>query len=35
VADGTMSREEADGLLERVLGGEHSAELRKQVRGKH
>ncbi|HEV3351675.1 MAG TPA: permease [Acidimicrobiales bacterium] len=35
VADGTMSQEEADGLLERVLAGEHSTELRKQVRGKH
>jgi YHS domain-containing protein len=35
VAGGTMSQEEADGLLERVLAGEHSTELRKQVRGKH
>ena len=35
VADGTMSQEKADGLLERVLAGEHSTELRKQVRGKH
>jgi YHS domain-containing protein len=35
VADGTMSREEADGLLDRVLAGEHSTELRKQVRGRH
>jgi hypothetical protein len=35
VADGTMSPEEADHLLERVLAGEHSTELRKQVRGKH
>ena len=35
MADGTMSQEEADGLLERVRAGEHSAELRKQVRGKH
>lgn len=34
VADGTMSQEEADHLLERVLAGEHSTELRKQVRGK-
>jgi hypothetical protein len=34
VADGTMSREEADGLLDRVLAGEHSTELRKRVRGK-
>jgi polyhydroxyalkanoate synthesis regulator phasin len=34
VADGTMSQDEADQLLERVLAGEHSAELRKQVRGK-
>jgi hypothetical protein len=34
VAEGTMSRAEADGLLERVLAGEHSTELRKQVRGK-
>jgi hypothetical protein len=30
-----MSQEEADRLLERVLGGEHSTELRKQVRGTH
>jgi polyhydroxyalkanoate synthesis regulator phasin len=35
VADGTMSQEEADALLGRVLAGEHSAQLRKQVRGKH
>jgi polyhydroxyalkanoate synthesis regulator phasin len=35
VADGTMSQEEADRLLERVLAGEHSTELRTQVRGKH
>jgi polyhydroxyalkanoate synthesis regulator phasin len=35
VADGRMSQEEADGLFERVLAGEHSGELRKQVRGKH
>jgi polyhydroxyalkanoate synthesis regulator phasin len=35
VADGTMSHEEADGLLARVRAGEHSTELRKQVRGKH
>jgi polyhydroxyalkanoate synthesis regulator phasin len=35
VADGRMSREEADGLLERVLAGEHSTELRKEVRGTH
>jgi uncharacterized membrane protein YraQ (UPF0718 family)/YHS domain-containing protein len=35
VAGGTMSREEADQLLGRVLAGEHSTELRKQVRGKH
>jgi polyhydroxyalkanoate synthesis regulator phasin len=35
VADGTMSQEEADHLLERVLAGEHSTELRKQVRGPH
>jgi hypothetical protein len=35
VAGGTMSQEEADGLLERVLAGEHSTGLRKQVRGKH
>jgi polyhydroxyalkanoate synthesis regulator phasin len=35
VAEGTMSQEQADQLLERVLAGEHSAELRKQVRGKH
>lgn len=34
VADGSMSQEEADHLLERVLAGEHSTELRKQVRGK-
>lgn len=34
VADGRMSQDEADGLLERVRAGEHSAELRKQVRGK-
>jgi polyhydroxyalkanoate synthesis regulator phasin len=34
VADGAMSQEEADHLLERVLAGEHSTELRKQVRGK-
>jgi hypothetical protein len=35
VAEGTMSQEEADRLLGRVLAGEHSTELRKQVRGKH
>jgi YHS domain-containing protein len=35
VAEGTMSQEEADQLLGRVLAGEHSTELRKQVRGKH
>jgi polyhydroxyalkanoate synthesis regulator phasin len=35
VAAGTMSQEEADHLLDRVLAGEHSTELRKQVRGKH
>jgi polyhydroxyalkanoate synthesis regulator phasin len=35
VADGTMSQEEADHLLERVLAGEHTTELRKRVRGKH
>jgi hypothetical protein len=35
VAGGTMSQEEADGLLERVLADEHSTGLRKQVRGKH
>jgi polyhydroxyalkanoate synthesis regulator phasin len=35
VADGKMSQDEADHLLERVLAGEHSTELRKQVRGKH
>ena len=35
VADGTMSQEQADDLLERVRAGEHSTELRKQVRGKH
>jgi polyhydroxyalkanoate synthesis regulator phasin len=35
VADGTMRQEEADHLLERVLAGEHSTELRKQVRGTH
>ena len=35
VADGTMSREEADELLARVRAGEHSTELRKQVRGNH
>jgi hypothetical protein len=35
VADGTMSQEQADRLLGRVLAGEHSTELRKQVRGKH
>jgi hypothetical protein len=34
VAEGTMSQEEADGLLRRVLAGEHSAQLRKLVRGK-
>ena len=34
VAEGRMSQEQADHLLERVLDGEHSAELRKQVRGK-
>ena len=34
VAEGTMSQEEADHLLQRVLAGEHSTELRKQVRGK-
>jgi hypothetical protein len=28
-----MSPEEADQLLGRVLAGEHSTELRKQVRG--
>jgi polyhydroxyalkanoate synthesis regulator phasin len=35
VAEGSMSQEEADHLLARVLGGEHSTELRKQVRGQH
>jgi uncharacterized membrane protein YraQ (UPF0718 family)/YHS domain-containing protein len=35
VAAGTMSEDEADQLLGRVLAGEHTAELRKQVRGKH
>ena len=35
VADGRMSQDDADGLLERVRAGEHTAELRKQVRGKH
>lgn len=35
VDEGRMSQQEADGLLERVLAGEHSTELRKQVRGKH
>jgi polyhydroxyalkanoate synthesis regulator phasin len=35
VAEGTMSQEQADRLLGRVLAGEHSTELRKQVRGKH
>lgn len=35
VAEGRMSRQEADRLLERVLAGEHSTELRRQVRGKH
>lgn len=35
VAEGTMSQQESDQLLERVLAGEHSTELRKQVRGKH
>ena len=35
VANGRMSQEEADGLLERVFSGEHSTELRKQVRGSH
>jgi hypothetical protein len=34
VAEGTMSPEEADHLLGRVVAGEHSTELRKQVRGK-
>ena len=33
VAEGTMSQEEADHLVGRVLSGEHSTELRKQVRG--
>lgn len=33
VAEGTMSQEEADDLVGRVLAGEHSTELRKQVRG--
>ena len=33
VATGRMSQEEADGLLARILSGEHSTELRKQVRG--
>jgi hypothetical protein len=35
VAAGEMSQERADHLLERVRAGEHSSELRKQVRGKH
>jgi polyhydroxyalkanoate synthesis regulator phasin len=35
VAEGRMSQDEADHLLGRVLDGEHSTELRKQVRGKH
>jgi len=30
-----MSQEEADHLLERVLAGEHSTQLRKQIRSKH
>jgi polyhydroxyalkanoate synthesis regulator phasin len=34
VGDGRMSQEEADGLLARVRQGEHSAELRKQIRAK-
>ncbi len=29
-----MSRQEADGLLQRVMDGEHSAELRKDIGGK-
>lgn len=31
VADGAMSREEADGLLERLRGGEHSRALRSHL----
>jgi hypothetical protein len=32
VRDGRLSEEEADGLLARVRRGEHSPELRKQIR---
>lgn len=35
VGTGRLSQEEADGLLERVLAGEHSTELRKEIRGTH
>lgn len=35
VGAGRLSQEEADGLLERVLAGEHSTELRKEIRGTH
>jgi polyhydroxyalkanoate synthesis regulator phasin len=34
VRDGRMSQEQADGLLARVRQGEHSPELRIQVRAK-
>ena len=32
VRDGRMSQDEADSLVERVRQGEHSPELRKQIR---
>jgi polyhydroxyalkanoate synthesis regulator phasin len=35
VSHGRMNQEEADGLLERVRSGEHSSELRRQIRESH
>ncbi|HEY6471776.1 MAG TPA: hypothetical protein VIY26_02715 [Acidimicrobiales bacterium] len=34
VRDGRMSQDDADGLLARVRQGEHSPELRKEIRAK-
>ncbi len=33
VATGRLSQEEADATLDRVRGGEHTAELRAHIRG--
>jgi polyhydroxyalkanoate synthesis regulator phasin len=35
VAVGRLSSDEADGLLERVRGGEHSSELRRHIKDAH